>query len=159
MGVLEGRAEALAGTFNAQEVANTLWAYATMGREPGAWVMRGLEGRAEALAGTMNAQDVSTTLWAYATMGWKPWAGLMWVLEGRAQALAGTPDGQDAGILEVWHRFASQIGSKTSVELMSPPKRKRHGVQEHGGDTKRIAVCCQRLQQQPNVHIYIYMHM
>ena len=32
---LEGRAEALAGTFNAQNVANTLWAYATMGREPG----------------------------------------------------------------------------------------------------------------------------
>jgi hypothetical protein len=27
---LEGRAEALAGTFNAQNVANTLWAYATM---------------------------------------------------------------------------------------------------------------------------------
>jgi hypothetical protein len=53
---LEGRAEALAGTFNAQEVANTLWAYATMGREPGAGVMRGLEGRAEALAGTFNAQ-------------------------------------------------------------------------------------------------------
>ena len=33
---LEVRAEALAGTFNAQNVANTLWAYATMGREPGA---------------------------------------------------------------------------------------------------------------------------
>ena len=32
---LEGRAEALAGTFKAQQVANTLWAYATMGREPG----------------------------------------------------------------------------------------------------------------------------
>jgi hypothetical protein len=31
---LEGRAEALAGTFTAQAVANTLWAYATMGREP-----------------------------------------------------------------------------------------------------------------------------
>ena len=29
---LEGRAEALAGTFKAQEVATTLWAYATMGR-------------------------------------------------------------------------------------------------------------------------------
>jgi hypothetical protein len=26
----------LAGTFNTQEVANTLWAYAMMGREPGA---------------------------------------------------------------------------------------------------------------------------
>jgi hypothetical protein len=43
-------------------VANTLWAYATMGREPGAGVMRGLQGRAEALAGTLNAQDVANTL-------------------------------------------------------------------------------------------------
>ena len=44
---LEGRAEAVAGTFIAQNVANTLWAYATMGREPGAGVMRELEGRAD----------------------------------------------------------------------------------------------------------------
>ncbi len=35
MRVLEGQVEAMAGSFNAQEVANTLWAYATMGREPG----------------------------------------------------------------------------------------------------------------------------
>ena len=55
----EARAEALAGTLKAQNVANTLWAYATMGREPGAGVMRGLEGRAEALAGTFNAQNVA----------------------------------------------------------------------------------------------------
>jgi len=61
---LEGRAEALAGTFNAQEVANTLWAYATMWRAPGAGLMRELEGRAEALAGTFNARDVASTLWA-----------------------------------------------------------------------------------------------
>ena len=47
------------GTFSAQRVANTLWAYATMGREPGAGVMRGLEGRTEALAGTFNAQGVA----------------------------------------------------------------------------------------------------
>jgi hypothetical protein len=32
---LEGWEEALAGTMNAQDVANTLWVYATMGREPG----------------------------------------------------------------------------------------------------------------------------
>ena len=42
---LDRRAETRAGTFNAQNVANTLWAYATMGREPGAGVMRELEGR------------------------------------------------------------------------------------------------------------------
>jgi hypothetical protein len=66
MRVLEGRAEALAGTFNAQEVAKMLWAYATMGRESGAGLMRVLEGRAEALAGTFKAQHVDgiPRLWA-----------------------------------------------------------------------------------------------
>jgi hypothetical protein len=52
--VLEGRAEALAGTFKAQEVGKIVWAYATMGREPGVWVQRELEGRVEALVGTFN---------------------------------------------------------------------------------------------------------
>ena len=47
---LEGRSKALADTFKSQDVANTLWAYATMGQEPGAGMMRGLEGRAETLA-------------------------------------------------------------------------------------------------------------
>jgi hypothetical protein len=63
------RAEALAGTFKAQEVANTVWAYATMGRGPGTGLMRALEGLAEALAGTLKAQEVANTLWAYALKG------------------------------------------------------------------------------------------
>jgi hypothetical protein len=45
---LEGRGEAVAGTFNAQEVTSTLWAYAKMGRAPGMGVKRALKGRAEA---------------------------------------------------------------------------------------------------------------
>jgi len=61
---LEGRAEVVAESFNAQDVANTLWAYATMGRERGAGLMRGLEGRAEAVAGSFNTQNVANTLWA-----------------------------------------------------------------------------------------------
>ena len=40
---------------------NTLWAYPTLGREPGAGLMRALEGRAEALAGTFIAQEVANT--------------------------------------------------------------------------------------------------
>jgi len=72
---LEGRAEALACSFKSQDVANTLWAYATMGREPGAGLMRELEGRAEALAGTFTAQNVANTLWAYATWGGSPGQG------------------------------------------------------------------------------------
>jgi hypothetical protein len=45
-------------------VANTLWAYATMGRAPGAGLLKVLEGRAEAVAGTFKAQNVANTLWA-----------------------------------------------------------------------------------------------
>ena len=41
---LEGTAEAPAGTFNAHDVTNTLWACATMWREPGAEVVRELDG-------------------------------------------------------------------------------------------------------------------
>ena len=69
-------------------MANTLWAYAKMGREPGAGVMRELEGRAEALAGTFKAQEVANSLWVYVTMGREPGAGLRRELEGRAEVLA-----------------------------------------------------------------------
>jgi hypothetical protein len=60
----EGRAEAESGTFHAQNVANTLRAYAKMGRVPEKGLMRALEGRAEVEAGTFNAQAVANTLWA-----------------------------------------------------------------------------------------------
>ena len=42
---LERRAEAISGEFNSQDVANTLWAFATMGRKPGERMMGQLEGR------------------------------------------------------------------------------------------------------------------
>ena len=64
MGLLEGRAEAISGEFNSQDVANTLWAFATMGRKPGERLMGQLEGRAEAISGEFNAQAVTTTLWS-----------------------------------------------------------------------------------------------
>ena len=67
---LEGRAEALAGTLNAQGVTNTMWPYATMGRAPGTGVMRELEGRAEAVAGSFNAHGVATR------MAWQTRCGL-----------------------------------------------------------------------------------
>ncbi len=41
---LEGRVEAVAGTFTAQNVASRLWSYATMGRATGVGLMRELEG-------------------------------------------------------------------------------------------------------------------
>ncbi len=35
MGRLERRTDAISGKFKAQNIANTLWVYATMGRKPG----------------------------------------------------------------------------------------------------------------------------
>jgi hypothetical protein len=117
--LLEGRAEALAGTFKAQEVANILWAYATMGREPGKGLMTELEGRLEALAGTFIAQEVANTLWAYATMGQEPGKGLMRLLEGRAEALAGTFKAHDV---------ANTLWAACVFSLLRPPGEGRRWV-------------------------------
>jgi hypothetical protein len=67
---LERRAEAISGEFNSQDVANTLWAYATMGRKPGERLMGQLGRRVDAISGELNSQDVANTLWAYATIMW-----------------------------------------------------------------------------------------
>jgi len=93
--VLQGRAEALADTFNAQRVANTLW-YATLGRMPGEGLMRGREAVGEVVADTLKAHDVATTLWACATLGRAPGEGVMKGLEGRAEATGCGPHVQGA---------------------------------------------------------------
>ena len=85
--VIEGLAEAMAGTFNTQGMANTLWSYATMGQSPGAGVMLVLEGLPEAMAGTFNTQGVAKTLWAYVTMERRPVSGLMRELEGSDESV------------------------------------------------------------------------
>jgi hypothetical protein len=46
---LEGRAEEISAEFNSQHLANTLWAFATMGTKPGQRLMGQLEGRAKAI--------------------------------------------------------------------------------------------------------------
>jgi hypothetical protein len=59
---LERRAETISGEFNSQNVANTLWAFATMGTKPGERMMGQLERRAEAISGEFNSQDIANTL-------------------------------------------------------------------------------------------------
>jgi hypothetical protein len=50
--------------FKSQNVANTLWAYATMGTKPRERMMGHLERRVEAISGEFNSQDIANTLWA-----------------------------------------------------------------------------------------------
>jgi hypothetical protein len=66
----------MSGLFNVMDVANTLWSYATMGREPGEGLIRELEGGTEALAGptssrhrTWQTQCGSIQLWDWSPGG------------------------------------------------------------------------------------------
>jgi hypothetical protein len=54
-----------------QNVANTLWALATLGWQAGEGSVRcALEGAAVRVAPSMNAQDVVSTVWGLAALGW-----------------------------------------------------------------------------------------
>jgi hypothetical protein len=55
---LERRTETISGEYNSLEVANTLWAFATMGEKPAERMMGQLELRAEAISGQFNSQVV-----------------------------------------------------------------------------------------------------
>ena len=83
----EGLAQAISGDFRPQNVADTLWAYAKMGREPRERLMGLLEERAETISGKFKSKHVSTTLWAYGKMGRKQGERLMGLLEERAEAM------------------------------------------------------------------------
>jgi hypothetical protein len=52
----------MSGEFNSQGVANTLWAFATMGGKPGERMMGQVEGLAEAIAWGLNSQELGHLL-------------------------------------------------------------------------------------------------
>ena len=55
MGLLEGRAEAISlGEFKPQGVANTVWAYVTLGMPPGEGLLDKLDEQVERLANEFN---------------------------------------------------------------------------------------------------------
>jgi len=72
LGALSAVVERSAGAFNPQELANTLWAYATLGEAPSASVLGALSAVVERSAGAFKPQDVANTLWAYATLQIEP---------------------------------------------------------------------------------------
>jgi predicted small integral membrane protein len=86
---LMANAASVLQSFDPQDVANTVWALATMGVTPEAGLLRAMQGRATAVAGEFNPQEVANTVWALATMGVTPEAGLLRAMQGRATALAG----------------------------------------------------------------------
>ena len=65
---LDSGAIRVASEMNSQEVANTVWGYATLGRQPGDETWRALETSAKRVAPEMNSQNVANTVWGYATL-------------------------------------------------------------------------------------------
>ena len=64
---------------DAQTVANTLWALATLGWQAaeGSMMRSAMERAAERVASSMKPQEVADTLWALATLGWQAGEGSM----------------------------------------------------------------------------------
>jgi hypothetical protein len=86
---LEAAAVRVAPSMKPQEVANTMWALATLGWQAADGAMRcALEAAAVRVAPSMNAQDVANTLWALATLGWKASIEVAAVCEQLVGALA-----------------------------------------------------------------------
>ena len=109
---LEGAAVRVAPSMNAQAVANTVWALATLGWQAGEGAMRGaLEGAAVRVAPSMNAQDVANTVWALATLGWPVGFELAASLQQRVEACV-----CNCGLLEF---CASQLSQLLQAHLAS----------------------------------------
>ncbi len=93
---LEGAAVRVAPSMNAQAVANTLRALATLGWQAGEGAMRcALEGAAVRVAPSMNAQNVANTLWALATLGAQAHAEVAVVFQQLVEAFT-----HDGGLLQ-----------------------------------------------------------
>jgi len=86
---MQRQATATAGKFDSQEVANVLWALATMGVQADQRLLAAMQKQAIATEGGFTAQGVSNLLWALATMGEKADRGLLEAMQRRATATAG----------------------------------------------------------------------
>lgn len=81
LGMLEQRAEHTAGEAAARDLANCLWAFATLQRKPPARLLTLLEVRIEQTAANAAPADIGDTLWAYASLDCSPGRPVLAALE------------------------------------------------------------------------------
>jgi hypothetical protein len=100
---LAKRGQDTAGSFNPQNVANTLWALATMGMVADQELWRVMQQRLVAIAGSCNPQNVANTLWALAMMGMAVDQELLSAMQNRIVVIASEFNLQDVGNV-LWAR-------------------------------------------------------
>jgi len=123
---LEAQALVVRGDFNAQNIANTLWAFATLGFRPSKALLVGLTEQTVAVQGDFKAQEISNTLWAFATLGLQPSEELMAGTMKQAVAVQG--DFNPQNIANTLWAFAT-LGLQPSEELMAGMMKQAVAVQ------------------------------
>ena len=116
LGALEARALEVQGDFNPQNIANTLWAFATLGKQPDDRLVVGLTARAVEMQGDFNPQEIANTLWAFSTLGRQPNDELVAQLMARAVEVQGDFNPQDIANT-LW--ALATLGRQPSDELVT----------------------------------------
>ncbi len=83
------RAAETAGQLNPQDVGNLMWAFATLGMEPGEEVVAAMARRALETAGQFNPQEAANVMWAYEVFGMQPGKEVVAAMSKRAVVTAG----------------------------------------------------------------------
>ena len=111
--VMEGAAARLASGMKAQDVANTLWALATLGWSSSEGPTRSvLEGAVMRVALSMNTQAMANTLWAAATLGWQASVELAACFEHVAVTLSRDNDVRPLSTLVLSQLFQAHAASQ-----------------------------------------------
>ena len=112
---LESRALVVQGGFTPQNIASTLWAFATLGHQPEDALVAGLTVRALEVQGDFNSQNIANTLWAFATLELQPEDALVSGLTARALEVLGGFKPQGIGNM-LW--AMAKLGLQTEDALL-----------------------------------------
>jgi FAST kinase-like protein, subdomain 1 len=75
------------GNGRGQEIANTLWSYASLGHDPGNALLDAMAIQMVERIQQFRPQAISNSLWAYAKLGYNPGKELLAVTSRRAQTM------------------------------------------------------------------------
>jgi hypothetical protein len=92
---------------NLQAVSNSIWAFATLGWEPGAEARAVLETAVVRVAQDMNPRDAANVAWAFATLGLMPGAEARAALETAVVRMGPDPDVKPQAVSSIIWAFAT----------------------------------------------------
>jgi hypothetical protein len=133
----------LSANLSSQNVANIVWALATLGWQAGEGSMRcALEAAAVRVAPSMKAQDVANSLWALATLGWQANAMMARVWEQRVEALSLSDGLSQLSTLVLSQLLQAHLASQyLELGLVTlPPSALQVAVRAHREKARKVSV-------------------